>query len=354
MTRLSSKQMGKGLRDFILLAWVAGLLLVGLIQAVGTGFAWLAPLVFAPPLAWPMAFVFLAAFGSLISAWRCVVGLLLTAAFLAGPWLGWRSHRAAHPPIAAAEAADAAVLRVVSWNQGQHYDHSISPFLVQMQPDVVAFQDAALVRRVAPATPGLRAYEHTTNVGEFMLASRFPILSVKLVPNLLPLASKRTHFSTEAARFCIDFHGQPVVIYSIHVLSPRFALDDALGLEKDMPYKQPGDSSFWPMQHALIEQLIAHIEAETLPTVVLGDWNMPPLGPLYRQMTRHFVDAHAQVGLGYGFTCPGDMWTPFSLGQPWLRIDYILGSPRWEPLDCFTEAGGKAQHRAIAGVLRLR
>ncbi len=335
----------------ILCAWIIVVALVGAILISGTRFAWIAPLVFAPPFVWPLGLVLLAVLSWLAAARGYALGLLLTAVFIAGPLLGWRSHRAVHAPLVPGTPG---LLRVLTWNQGQHYTHSLAPFITQMQPDVIAYQEALAVNRQPGAAPELQPYEHIAKVGEFMLASRFPITSTALVPTATPEQASYGRYSAKAARFVIDFQGQSVVIYSLHVISPRFALDHALGIEKDTNTKLRDDSSFWPRQRAMIELLIARIEAETLPTLVLGDWNMPPLGPYYRQMTRRFQDAHAAVGQGYGFTCPGDQWTPLTLGEPWLRIDYVLCNSRWEPLECYTEEASKAQHRAVAAVLRLR
>jgi endonuclease/exonuclease/phosphatase family metal-dependent hydrolase len=119
---------------------------------------------------------------------------------------------------------------------------------------------------------------------------------------------------------------------------------------------RPSESirQFWQDQVMLMQQVLQHVESETLPVVVCGDWNAPPVGPLYRRMTAQLSDAHMAVGDGAGYTFPGDLWNPLTLGKPWLRLDYILCNAGCEVLRCETEAPSEAQHAAVGAVLRIK
>ena len=331
-----------------------GLLVLGLFAGVfiiGTRFAWLAPLVFSPPQVWPSLLLALA----MVSGWRrdirCALALGLASVLVAWLALGWRYHGA---PTNAGVSEKPALLRVLTWNQGQHYEHSAAAFIAAQRPDVIALQDAPIPVRKLQDKPEFKTFSHIIKLGEFALLSRYPILHSELVPAHVQMVAHYSRMDLVAARFVIDFNGRSVVIYSVHTMSPRYELDMLFGIQKPYPSPPPGGPSFWVQQRSVIEQLLAKLDAETLPLVVLGDWNMPPLGVIYDHMRRGRLDAHAEVGSGAGFTCPGDLWTPLTLGKPWLRIDYILTNRDWQPLSCVTESASHAQHCAVAGLVRLR
>jgi endonuclease/exonuclease/phosphatase family metal-dependent hydrolase len=113
---------------------------------------------------------------------------------------------------------------------------------------------------------------------------------------------------------------------------------------------------YWKEQRVVLDGLMKRIEAETLPTLVLGDWNLPDFGPRYRRLTRNLQDAHLVGGKGFGHTFPGDLphWAAF--GQPWMRIDYVLTDKKhWRVEECRVQTASEAalsQHRAL--LVRLR
>ena len=111
---------------------------------------------------------------------------------------------------------------------------------------------------------------------------------------------------------------------------------------------------YWLDHATLIHHLLSRIESERMPCVVLGDWNQPTVGPLYRQLTRRLQDAHSAAGLGYGWTFPGDWWTAFTDGQAWMRLDLVLCSTEWRVLRSEAEPESESQHCAVSAVLELQ
>jgi endonuclease/exonuclease/phosphatase (EEP) superfamily protein YafD len=339
--------------------WRAAIAVIGLLVAslfagvkvIGTWLFWLAPLVYMPPQVWPLLLLSLGALSMWRRFYRLALVLGCSALVVAGLALGWP-----WPSVSGVTALDSdnTLLRVLTWNQGQHYDHSISDFIAQQRPDVIALQDASMPLRKLQSMAEYKVYPHITKVGEFALLSRFAITQAMLVPARVEMAGKYSRVDPDAARFEIDFHGRPIVIYTVHAMSPRYELDMLFGIQQPYPKTIRDGPSFWQQQRSVIEQLLAKMDAETLPTVVLGDWNMPPMGVIYRHITRGRQDAHATVGSGAGFTCPGDLWTPLTWGKPWLRIDYVLTTSHWQPLSCVTEPASHAQHCSVAALVRLR
>lgn len=101
----------------------------------------------------------------------------------------------------------------------------------------------------------------------------------------------------------------------------------------------------------VLDSLLKRIEAETLPTLVLGDWNLPAFGPRYRRLTRNLQDAHLAGGTGFGHTFPGDLTHWAAMGQPWMRIDYVLtDKTHWRVEECRVQTAAEAarsQHRGL-------
>lgn len=324
-------------------AWLLWLVIVAawlLISLMGQTWEKTATLVYLPPLFGPMMLLLWA-----IPGWwwgRRHLALLSGTAFLVlGPGLGWRSHVARPSQASASDIS----LRVLTCNRGQHHGHDIGLFLYQTRPDVVAIQDG--VTPAAFPAKSLRSLPHVARLGEFILASRHPILSTTGIRLKVRWADGRVRTWYHSVRHVLQIGDRQIVIYNVHLPSPRHALTGTKG-----PISKEED--YWAVQGQVMEELLGHVEAESLPTVVLGDWNIPPLGPRHRRMMRQLTDAHAAGGEGYGFTVPGDVRHWLAFYRPWLRLDYVLSSLHWAVETCLTEEASVSQHSAVFASLRLR
>ncbi len=338
--------MGRWLTRFAWLLWSVIVLLALAVHPVGQRSVWIAPVVYSPPQLGVMLLICLAAL-TFARQWRLSLLCLATALIFAWPVWGWR----AHVPVQADEGLAAPdCLRVLTCNRGQHYGHSLAPFIAHLQPDLIALQDAHAVSGVVPQAPEYAALPHRQRVGEFQLLSRYPITRAQL---LMSQPANTPKPFLKAARFEVQFGNRVVVVYEIHLPSPRKELRSFV---RSGAAEQAAQSAtvFWQTHEALLNDFVQRIEAETLPTVVLGDWNQPPLGPHYRRMTQHLQDAHAEAGIGSGFSFPGDWWNPAAFGHVWLRIDYVLCNHAWQVLRCETEPQSNSQHSAVGALLRLR
>jgi endonuclease/exonuclease/phosphatase family metal-dependent hydrolase len=247
--------------------------------------------------------------------------------------------------------------RVGFVNRGDQEDESWTEWVTAMQPDVLGFTDVRGRHGLGVAQANVGHLPFFMRVGEHALASRYPFRGTEVVR---PRLSAGTGFQLgylPAARFELDGPGGPVVVYVVHLRSPRDALSKyrRSDLWKWTLWGTPAGVNtnntldfYWKEQAATIAGLLERIRQETFPTLVLGDFNLPAVGPRYRELTRTLQDAHRVAGRGYGYTFPGDVQHWVAGGSPWMRIDYILANKQWRILECVTQqAAADSQHRGV-------
>lgn len=354
------------IRVWRLLAWAS----LAFVVFWGVGMMWIgqSALVMAAAMYAPKTWA--AGWLALLSlpGWRWGKGLsfvlLVGALFWAWPMTGWQMRTASGQTDVIRSRK---ILRVLTCNRGDHHGHSLANFVAARRPDVVALQDALFAHAYRSSASEWAGLKHGTQLGQFVLRSRYPIVKQEML-----LADIRTPelgaimYDRPGARFEIDTGaGGHVVIYNIHLPSPRTNFARYLAWEPwlgavplagtEARQVREQIQRYWVAQREAMRLFVKSIESETLPVIVLGDWNIPDAGPLYRELTASLQDAHRSAGFGYGFTFPGDVNSFLAGGQPWLRIDYALCSRDWEVRDCMVETeAGEAQHRAVSATFGLR
>jgi len=244
-------------------------------------------------------------------------------------------------------------LKIMINNIGQKGKTSLTPFIEREKPDVIALQEAGRGRQYAEAYP----LHHVVAVGEFTLISKYPILDSGFVREANWLGKPA------AAWFEIDVNGSPIVIYNIHIPSPRGDLGKlrgrglALGVigwagSRLMEVRDRYQES-WNIRMEFADALAETIENDPRPKLAVGDFNMPNHGQVYHRMTRNLSDSFAQSGRGYGFTMPGKTRNPLALFGPWMRLDYILCGEGLRPANCRVEPDRESQHRAVVAEIEL-
>lgn len=251
-------------------------------------------------------------------------------------------------------------LNAMTCNRGQHGNHSLQPFKNLTNPDILAMQEAPGRAKNYLADKNYSEFKHGTNIGEHTFLSRYPILSGDVVQLDADIQD-----NTPAARFVIDFNSQQVVVYSVHLVTVRDTLlyyrkgaflHEILGIIPGTSFnsKKKVHQTFWRERIRTARALKKEIEKETLPTLVLGDFNAPAGGYVQRLLTSGLQDSHQVAGSGCGYSFPGKTRNPLSLGGPWMRIDYILANKQWKVNACLTEEKRPSQHRAVATRLTLK
>ncbi|MFZ4763350.1 MAG: endonuclease/exonuclease/phosphatase family protein [Roseimicrobium sp.] len=253
-----------------------------------------------------------------------------------------------------APATGEKTLTVLSYNRGQSGRTSLQPFMNACHPDVLVLQDSARAALRTLKSPGYERFYYGDDIGEFTILSRFPVKEKELIHE-----GRRP----VAARFELDFDGSPVVIYAVHLMTPREQLQalmrgaflwGILGpLRTAWAQKRDAYEEFWHGQIAAADTIMKLAESEEVPCMAVGDFNAPATGFIQRRITRKFRDSHEAAGQGFGFTFPGITRNPLSLGGPWMRIDKIASSRQWRPLWSRAELDRASQHRAVAAQFAL-
>lgn len=239
-------------------------------------------------------------------------------------------------------------LTVVTNNRGQDNGQSLTPFLQAENPDLLILQEDGRAAAFARAFPDRFCVSH----GEFTLVSKFPIKESGF------LTSPTWEGSPIAAWFLVDCRGQPLMVYNVHLPTPRNELNKLRGralVATALPLPSARMTDFrerarkiWQERVTLAAALAAILEKESRPAIIAGDFNMPPAGHVRSLFGRALHDTFAERGRGFGFTFPGVTRNPISLFGPWLRIDYAFSNQRLQPIYVRTEAQRHSQHRAVA------
>lgn len=154
------------------------------------------------------------------------------------------------------------------------------------------------------------------------LLSRWPILRAEL------------HGDPSLIEAVIDAGGQAITVITAHPLAGRISMlgpvPIALGSEN---------------RDQALERIRARIDAaiareETV--VVLGDFNVAPTEPAFKDLVDGLRDAHGEVGQGPGWTWRPSRFEAFGIGL--LRIDLAIGSPDLAPVSVVEHCGRIGDH----------
>ncbi|MBI5775188.1 MAG: endonuclease/exonuclease/phosphatase family protein [Verrucomicrobia bacterium] len=291
-------------------------------------FGWLLPLFALAPLSLPVRPLLL-----LLHALAAVLLLVFYMDFQ------WSSRPAARGPT----------VTLVTNNYGESGRTRPLAFADEENADFIALQDIGLrARSLATNYPNF----YFAAQDQFALISRWPIVNYDVVPVL------STRGRPVAARFEVERDGRRLVIYNVHLPTPRHQLESMTGLGflaavagRDGRYGgklRQENQNFWNAQIGMADKLAGLIQAEKLPCLVAGDFNAPNHGRIYRRFSDFLADSFKARGRGFGFTFPGATRNPVSAFGPWLRIDYVFSSAELKPIYSRAEPSRPSQHRAVA------
>ena len=299
---------------------------------------WLLSLaIFAPPQALLAPLAILAPVALLVRP-RLLLWYGACVALVAFGYMTFRRH--------SRPAANTKVLTVVTHNVGEGNRQQFFSFLEAENPDVIALQDA---RFRAADYAGRFPDRYVAASGEFCLISRHLIQQSKT------LEAPKWHGRPVAARYEVICEGQPLVIYNVHMPTPRGQFSHVFSRRfvRDLFVEDEGGApagSYREWIDARIELargLARVFAAEKQPFIACGDFNMPDHGYIYHLFADEMTDAFAHAGRGWGLTFPGETRNPATFFGPWLRLDFVFAGRGWEPVFCNPESGRKSQHRAV-------
>lgn len=301
-------------------------------------------LLYLPPLGWLLPLLFLLplayVFQRRLCRWQLVAVFLVLFVYMDFHWSFGRSSKKS-------------TLTVVTNNIGQRKMRGFYSFVEREVPDVIAVQETWTQPRAFSRNNPDR---FVTFQGQFGLISKLEIKNSGVVPIYASMGPV-------AAWFELNFQGKSIVIYNVHLPTPRkdFLNLRGQGFLAEL-FRGGGIYSGKVREdyaHAmaerirLAEELLAVLRKEKRPFIVAGDFNMPSEGYIRRLFTSEFTDVFAARGRGYGLTFPGSTFNPLSFFGPWLRLDYVFCDGHWGLLDCRVEPRDSAQHRAVVAKFEL-
>jgi vancomycin resistance protein VanJ len=243
-------------------------------------------------------------------------------------------------PVAHAEA-DAPTLTVMTYNVlFTNTDATpIAHTITASDPDLVAFQELTpvLAKQLEQEIGAIYPYRTPTRAAqcgaEVAIWSRYPFQVESVDEDVL----------CRLQSVVVDLDGQAVRVIGIHAW-PYTGLDQA-SIERSFRWRKEQ-----------IELVLAMVEGQPEPLVVLGDLNSTPTHEVYRALSMRLVDAFREAGWGLGHTFPttgGRIW-----GIPYpdrvVRIDHVFHSAHWRAESArVAEWDGFSDHRAVVARLRL-
>ena len=305
----------------------------------------------ALPVLGPLALPAALAVGAATARTRRFGGGVCTVA-LATLFAGWALRTSAPP---SAPSTPAGELGILTLNVGGVFrsEGRIADYVERTRPDVVLLQEAgAHGRPYAPAAArvgtldGYRLYVHPemekNGPGRQVMASRLPVRSFEA-----GFLAAREARSAVYSRAVVVWGDREVVVYNVHLrpFNPEVGWSQERMLSPAVWAETPANlRDFFAEQAIEAEALARRVAAETLPTVVAGDFNAAP-----DQWSRAVLGRHLRETTG--------RWLPAATrpdDTPLLNVDGILVSPEWGVAEAAVSPPGLSDHRAVWARLVLR
>ena len=214
----------------------------------------------------------------------------------------------------------------------------IGAFVEREKPDIIAFQEAEQLEKSTQLPDAfedsLRPYTFLS-LGELCVATKLPVLRTRS-SDLDRIDMKK------AQSVWLEFEGQELRIINVH-LAPLLGDYFVSGKLVKMPEHLRITGRIRTEQ---IKRLTALARSEDTPTICLGDFNGPAIGPLYRELAEHFTDSFADVGSGFGYTIPAVF--------PVKRIDYIFTRGPVKAVQCWVLKDVVSDHLGVEGTFMIR
>lgn len=106
---------------------------------------------------------------------------------------------------------------------------------------------------------------------------------------------------------------------------------------------QPITQGFFDLRNSLLRMMIDRDLREHWPHFVLGDFNVSPTSPYYKDIVRTDYWSSSLQGNPFKFTWPNH-FPPL-----WIAIDHIFAGPQWSVENFRTRGGFESDHHSIYG-----
>lgn len=252
------------------------------------------------------------------------------------------------------------------WELNFAYRNKIFNFLDSQDADIVCFQEFVFDRKGQFRTLDtmrtfMRArYAHF----EYTRASRFENYFGLATFSAYPIVNRgKILFRTNAGNLCIytdiKIKDDTIRVYNLHFESIGLSREDHLFVENMINTLQDAQNGNFHENSRIIlgrlkrafiwrasqaEKVAEHIRNSPHPVILAGDFNDTPSSYVYRQLAGQLQDAF-NSGLGMGRT--------YLIAIPGFRIDYIMHSEEFTPLNFKTGNQTYSDHFPVSAVLNF-
>ena len=225
-------------------------------------------------------------------------------------------------------------LKAMSLNmQGDACDSfELGRLIAAEKPDLIVFVESSPKTQTEALWRGRWYIKRFSGV---TLASRYPIVSME------PLEQEEVRYGA-AVRFELDVLGRRVLVFGLHLTTPRGGLEAAMHLSRDTPDAIRESVDLQRMESSRVGRWLA--ARSDRPRLVLGDFNMPVESSIYRSNYGSFGNSYSEAGLGFG---PTKFTRWFG-----ARIDHILHDAHWQADRAWVGPDLGSDHRPVFAELR--
>lgn len=243
------------------------------------------------------------------------------------------------------------VLRVMTFNiWAQNPDTSdIERYIRQVNPDIVALQEST-AKYAQEGIATLRGqYPYQANIGYMwgnLILSRYPILSEEKIPQ----ASQRTY--SDQQRITVKVGDQTIALYNIHLSYPLLG---RTRIQSPLWFIESASRYDDKPRNEQLQMLLKRLESETLPMIVMGDFNMSDQSPTYQTIAARLNDSWKEQGWGLGASWPNARKAGLpAFVPPLIRIDYIWHSNAFRVVEIKQGIALGSDHIPLIATLELR
>ncbi|MEP7288050.1 MAG: endonuclease/exonuclease/phosphatase family protein [Chloroflexota bacterium] len=261
---------------------------------------------------------------TLVLRQRWLLGVIASLAVVGGLWFGpYFAPKTVH-------AASGTTLHVITFNAWPSNPrlNDVADWLRQQNADVVLLQDSpqTYLRNGLPELLDIYPYQFVPRQNnDGIILSRHPFVTTA---NLGGMPTQE--------RVVINFNGQAVAIYNIHLKQPFRGQPRVIKVANVSPFlkmalRYENDDN---VRDTEIKRLIANLVNERLPFIVAGDFNMSDQSPVYGDLSAQMVDSFRETGVGLGTSWPagGEAGWP-AFVPPLIRIDYLWHSAAFRAIN---------------------
>lgn len=144
-------------------------------------------------------------------------------------------------------------------------------------------------------------------------------------------------------RAVLNIGNREIVVYAVHLTlpnraEPRVQLPGSMGLMFSLLTRYDETT-----RNQQIDDLLAMLEEETLPYIVLGDFNTSEFSAKYADLANSMHDSYREANIGFGMT--------FRATVPIVRIDYIWHDDNFKTVSAQVGSDGSSDHLPVHATL---